>query len=344
MCNIAGYVGSRPAAPILIDMLRREEGFWAGYYTGISTLHEGKIYYAKLTGDLDRLLANTDAASLPGNIGIIHGRSKSGGDDEWAHPFIGEKNGEARIAYVANGSNGAFANLKHIQDENAEKLAAKGYIMRSRSKNGKPVYPVFSDGTFAHVSDVMCQLILSNMDGGMSAEAAIGKSFCEMPAEIVGLMLSLTHPDSIVYSRINEPMFVGFADHGAYLATAHFAFPDDASEPTLLPTCTSGAVYRDRFTAIPYKAPPKVVPMTAGMRAEVYGIVINELGSGEKSFADLWSAAFPRYKALGCIQIEALLYDIVSDLLRTGKAEYGVIRVEGSAPGLDAPQFMLKLK
>lgn len=26
MCNIAGYVGERRAAPILIDMLRREEG------------------------------------------------------------------------------------------------------------------------------------------------------------------------------------------------------------------------------------------------------------------------------------------------------------------------------
>ena len=31
MCNIAGYVGERRAAPILIDMLRREEGLDAGY-------------------------------------------------------------------------------------------------------------------------------------------------------------------------------------------------------------------------------------------------------------------------------------------------------------------------
>jgi hypothetical protein len=34
MCNIAGYVGIRPAAPILIEMIRRQEGLAGGYYTG----------------------------------------------------------------------------------------------------------------------------------------------------------------------------------------------------------------------------------------------------------------------------------------------------------------------
>ena len=70
MCNIAGYVGERSAAPILIEMMRREEGFDAGFYTGIATIHEGKIHYRKITGDLDTLLKNTDAASLPGNIAV----------------------------------------------------------------------------------------------------------------------------------------------------------------------------------------------------------------------------------------------------------------------------------
>ena len=33
---------------------------------------------------------------------------KSGGGDEWAHPFLGFLGDEARIAYVANGSLGQF--------------------------------------------------------------------------------------------------------------------------------------------------------------------------------------------------------------------------------------------
>ena len=64
MCNIAGYVGTRDAAPILIEMMLREEGWAGGYQTGIATIHEGKIYYAKITGDTKRLLDYTDAAKL----------------------------------------------------------------------------------------------------------------------------------------------------------------------------------------------------------------------------------------------------------------------------------------
>ena len=112
MCNIAGYVGTKPAAPILIDMLRREEGFGGGYYTGIATIHEGKLHYAKLTGDVQRLVDLTEAASLPGTVGIIHGRSNSGGGDEWAHPFIGMRDGVPVQAYAGNGITGCFCYCK----------------------------------------------------------------------------------------------------------------------------------------------------------------------------------------------------------------------------------------
>ena len=112
MCNIAGYVGERRAAPILLEMLKREEGFEGGYSTGIATLHEGKIYYAKLVGDVDRLTSLTEAASLPGNIGIIHSRSGGREGAEWAHPFIAKKNGEIVTAYIANGAQGFFRQFK----------------------------------------------------------------------------------------------------------------------------------------------------------------------------------------------------------------------------------------
>ena len=79
MCNIAGYVGERRAAPILIEMLRREEGIDAGFYTGLATIHNGKIYYRKICGTLDTLLLKTDAADLPGNLsGKIYGADLHG--------------------------------------------------------------------------------------------------------------------------------------------------------------------------------------------------------------------------------------------------------------------------
>lgn len=42
MCNIAGYIGEQQAAPILIEMIREQEGLDAGFYTGIATIHEVK--------------------------------------------------------------------------------------------------------------------------------------------------------------------------------------------------------------------------------------------------------------------------------------------------------------
>ena len=210
MCNIAGYVGERAAAPILLDMLRREEGFDGGYYSGIATVHKGKIYYAKITGDVQRLIDNTDAASLPGNIGIVHSRSGPvSGGDEWAHPFVGCHDGAAKIAYVANGGTGFFADKNDEQNRLAESLLAAGYEFKSRIVFDGNAYRKLSDGTTAHMSDVMCQLILRNMDNGEDVISAMTDAFCEMPAEIVGLLLSVSDPNCIFWSRINQPMFVG---------------------------------------------------------------------------------------------------------------------------------------
>ena len=100
MCTIAGYAGNRRAAPILIDMLRKEEFIDGGLSTGIATVHEGKLYTAKVTGSLDTLLRETDAADLPGTVGLIHSRT-AGNLVSHAHPFTSE---DGDLALVLNGT------------------------------------------------------------------------------------------------------------------------------------------------------------------------------------------------------------------------------------------------
>ena len=56
MCNIAGYIGPERAAPILIDMIRKQEGLNGGFFTGIVTVAEDGLHYAKVMGDLSELL------------------------------------------------------------------------------------------------------------------------------------------------------------------------------------------------------------------------------------------------------------------------------------------------
>ena len=74
MCNIAGYAGGRPAAPILLEILRRQEPFDGNMSTGVATSHEGKLHYRKMVGSGADLIKNTDVLDLPGTIGIAHSR------------------------------------------------------------------------------------------------------------------------------------------------------------------------------------------------------------------------------------------------------------------------------
>ena len=345
MCNIAGYVGQRRAAPILIDMIRRQEGMAGGYYSGIATIHEGKIYYAKLTGDIDRLVALTEAADLPGNIGVIHTRSKSGGGDAWAHPFVAYKDGEAQMAYVANGSGGCFAvnNEKYVAI--ADGLQADGYVMDSRVDESRPGYPRMSDGKTAHMSDVMCQLIMREYDRGVSGAEAMEAAFCRMPNEIVGLSLMPGEPHRIVWARINMPMSVAFCDHGAYLATYPGAIPADAGEHTLLPACSSGYVTAYGYGADAFRTPPcQVAELTAGTVAAAYETVCRELNAGERTVSQLKKAVKPCFESADCTQAAAVVYEILYALQKEGRLNMESRRVDGAFDYVDAPKFYLTLK
>lgn len=341
MCNIAGYVGNRPAAPILIDMIRSQEGFNAGFYTGIATMHQGKIYYAKLTGDTDRLVSLTDAAKLPGTVGIIHSRTRSGGGDGWAHPFVGYKNGEVDCAYVANGAAGFFKNLVPKAAEIAAELERSGYPMNCKLEGEKRAsYPILPDGRSVHMSDVMCQLFQKNNDESGDAVQAISKAYCEMPGEIVGILLTLSEPDAIVWSRITKPMFVGFSDHGACLSSCAIAFPEGFGEPQLLPVCSSGRVYADHFTSYPYAKPPaKVAELDASIRCKAYNEIYKGLCESEKTFNDLLKTIRSIWKTdADCLPDAPLVYDVLYSIYKKGELKMKTINVDGVTPGLKAPQ------
>lgn len=344
MCNIAGYVGTKRAAPILIEMLKKQEGYDAGFYSGIATLHEGKIYYAKLTGDCTRLEQETNALSLPGTIGIIHGRTQSGGADKWAHPFVTERNGEPVLAYVANGSAGIFKDRAEEYNALTEKMLSEGYTMLSRDKGDCIRYQVLSDGSAVHMSDAMCQLIARHMDGGADEVTAMERAFCEMPSEIVGLMLSLNQPNGIVYSRINMPMFVGFCDHGAYIASTPTAFLDDVGEPQALHARSSGILHKDGYTVVPYKNPTMVVePITAEIRYKAYEAVISELTGEPKKFPQVRQVVEDLFPQGNCIPAARLTYEILYWVEKQNKLKVETITVGGVKEGLTAPKVLLHM-
>lgn len=344
MCNIAGYVGNRPAAPILIEMIRRQEGLDGGYYTGIATIHEGRLYYAKLAGDLQHLLENTDAMNLPGNIGIIHSRTRSGGGDGWAHPFIGKSLGRPAIAYVANGSGGYFNHLKPKFNALADDLFSEGYEM-SIDDPKYTNYNHLADGSPVHMSDLLCQDIMRHIDEGISPADAMAMGFCELPAEIVGLMLATKTPDAITWSRLNMPMNLGFAPHGAYLASSPTAFPEDAQAPIELPACCSGTVTKDGYTAKRFANPPaEVPPIDTKMRVDAYPLIENLLQQKECTFSDLRKEIYSTFfKDQICPPGNLLVYSILYTLQKEGRLQSRT-EILPFREGLTAPKFYLSLK
>lgn len=332
MCNITGYVGEKAAAPMLFEMIKKQEGFAGGYYTGIATIHNGEIHYRKLTGDAKRLLENTDAASLPGNIGIIHSRSKSGGGDSWAHPFVGIRDGKITEAYVANGVAGNFAVCDDEYTRLIKELEKEGYKFTS------------SDGNSVHMSDVMCQLIERNIVRGLSPQNAIENAFCTMPNEIVGLLLSLSEPDKIFFGRINMPMMLSFSEHGAYLATTAMAFPKDRGEIITLPANSSGYVTKSSFFTKPFE---KEVAKVGGINEEIFsGAKEIVLKTVKKPcvFGEIKKALNHLFENCDCAPNALLGYEVIRALYENGEIEIIKNMVEGAAENLKAPQFKIKLK
>ncbi len=346
MCNIAGYVGERRAAPILLEMIKAQEGLNGGHFSGIATLHEGKIYYEKLTGDFDRLVALKHIEELPGNIGIIHSRTPSGGGDEWAHPFVHRKEGRVQLAYVANGSAGMFKVRNDEYNRMTWDMLNEGREMDSRVLLPNPRYQILPDGTAVHMSDVMCQLIAKHIEAGSREDIAMAKAFCDMPGEIVGLLLSLATPDKIAYARINMPMFVGFVGHGAYLASAPQAFPDDfAGELHSLPALTAGYVGRDFIENAPFSGfPVEVATETPAIKKAAFDAISSLLSEGEATCSEIFKKVKPLFDSSDCLPAARLVYEILYEIKKEGRLTVRTETVKGSAPGLTAPVFLLSLR
>src|SRR3989344_4364384 len=101
MCGIIGYIGSKKAANILWDGLKRLE--YRGYDSaGICTINNNHILIEKDVGKLEEIQNKINFNSMNGNVGISHCRWATHGKvtKENAHPHCDNNN---KISIVHNG-------------------------------------------------------------------------------------------------------------------------------------------------------------------------------------------------------------------------------------------------
>ena len=123
MCGIVALIGSREAAPQLLEGLRQLE--YRGYDSaGIATVEEaGTLHCLRAQGKLVNLAARLESQGAAGHCGIGHTRWATHGKPEErnAHPHL---DGRGAVAVVQNG---IIENHRSLREE----LQAAGVVFRS---------------------------------------------------------------------------------------------------------------------------------------------------------------------------------------------------------------------
>src|SRR5579863_9218947 len=121
MCGIIGIIGREPAAPQLIDALKRLE--YRGYDSaGVATLEHGVLTRRRAEGKLKNLETRLAREPLSGHIGIGHTRWATHGrpTENNAHPHATD-----RLAVVHNGIIENFSELRRELEAKGAKFSTE---------------------------------------------------------------------------------------------------------------------------------------------------------------------------------------------------------------------------
>ena len=191
MCGIVGVIGPRPAAPLLLDALRRLE--YRGYDSaGIATLVDGRIDRRRAEGKLGNLAAALDAEPLTGSTGIGHTRWATHGAPtaQNAHPH-----GTKRVAIVHNG---IIENHSALRAE----LEAAGQVFTSETD-----------------TETVAQLVDLYLQRGMKPVEAAGAAFKRLEGAYALAMIFAGEPELMIGAQHGAPLAVGFGEDEMFVGS-----------------------------------------------------------------------------------------------------------------------------
>jgi glucosamine--fructose-6-phosphate aminotransferase (isomerizing) len=191
MCGIVGIIGSRHAAPLILDSLRRLE--YRGYDSaGIATLVEGRIERRRAEGKLGKLAAVLERSPLAGTTGIGHTRWATHGvpTEGNAHPH-----GTSRVSLVHNGIIENHAELR------AELEAAGQYFYTETD------------------TETVAQLVDLNLRRGMDPVSAAGAAFGRLQGAYALALIFAGHPNLMVCAQHGAPLAVGFGEDEMFVGS-----------------------------------------------------------------------------------------------------------------------------
>ncbi|MBS6516668.1 MAG: glutamine--fructose-6-phosphate transaminase (isomerizing) [Clostridium sp.] len=196
MCGIVGYIGNKPAAPVLLDGLAKLE--YRGYDSaGIAVYNGQQIVMEKVKGRLQNLRDLTqDGKKLPGFSGIGHTRWATHGSpsDVNAHPHF---NSDGSIVVVHNGIIENYGKLKKM-------LIEHGYTFRSETDTEVLAHLLdfYYHGKCSHNPLAALIQVMHKVEGSY----ALGILFQDFPEQVFS-------------ARKDSPLIVGSSQEGHFIAS-----------------------------------------------------------------------------------------------------------------------------
>ncbi len=191
MCGIVGYLGPQPAAPLLMEGLRRLE--YRGYDSAGLCVLNGGLHTVKRSGKLSSLEQALAEGMPEGTVGIAHTRWATHGppNETNAHPHLSR---DGDIALIHNGI-----------IENANAL---------RTVLGREGFEFVSDTD----TEVVVHLIDHLWAEGMKLEEAVAAALGEVEGAYGIAVISSRDPDKIVVARNGSPLLLGIGEGGEFMA------------------------------------------------------------------------------------------------------------------------------
>jgi glutamine---fructose-6-phosphate transaminase (isomerizing) len=206
MCGIIGILGTEPAAPRLVDALKRLE--YRGYDSaGVATLEAGVLIRRRSEGKLAALDRRLSKEPLNGTVGIGHTRWATHGApvERNAHPHM-----TSRVAVVHNG---IIENFRELREE----LERDGAGFESDTD-----------------TEVVAHLLDRELSGGADPAAAVKAALSKVRGAFALAILFEGREDLLIGARRGSPLAVGYGKGEMFLGSDAMALAPFTDRVTFL--------------------------------------------------------------------------------------------------------------
>ena len=221
MCGIIGYIGKKPALPILLDGLKRLE--YRGYDSaGIAVQHGSLTQSIKVAGKVQHLREKSAHQQLDGTCGIGHTRWATHGEPNEvnAHPHT---DCAQTVWLVHNGIIENFSSLKN-------QLIKEGHRFASETD-----------------TEVMAHLI-ERFHQTLPLELAVTRALRLVKGAYSFVVISAKEPDTIIAAKLSSPLRLGIGIDEFFLASDLAAILDHTKQVITLEDGELATITRSTYT------------------------------------------------------------------------------------------------